>query len=287
MPTEAEFDVTNAVYVEQVRSLFKQIPIALSVNLVNAALVAIVLTPLATRPLPLPWFVSVVLVTIGRGILWLCYRQGPVQPENARRWSWMATCGSLLGGLCWGIGGIILFPVLPAFGQLFLVIVMGGMCAGAMAISASHLPSLLAFVLATGLPMALRFCAQGSTTDSLLAAMIVVFVAALSLAGRHFSQVIAEALRLRFELDEANLRLTEANLRLQAEMADHRATEAALHQAQKLEAIGHLTGGLAHDFNNLLTVVVGNATLLRDRAADEPTRRRAAAILSIADRGSV
>jgi hypothetical protein len=221
MPTEAEDDVTSAVYAEQVRTLFRQIPIALSVNFVNAALVAIVLTPLATRPLQLPWFVSVMLVTIGRGILWLCYRQAPVQPETARRWSWLATCGSLLGGLCWGIGGIILFPVLPTFGQLFLVIVMGGMCAGAMAISASHLPSLLAFVLATGLPMALRFFARGSTTDSVLAAMIVVFVASLSLAGRHFSQVFAEALRLRFELDEANLRLTEADLRLQAEMADH------------------------------------------------------------------
>ena len=278
MPTEAETDATSAVYTEQVRSLFKQIPIALSVNFVNAALVAIVLTPLATRPLLLPWFISVMLVTVGRGILWLLYRRTLVQPENARRWARLATWGSLLAGLSWGIGEIILFPVIPAPGQLFLIIVMGGMCAGAMAISASHLPSLLAFVLPTGLPMALRFCAQGSTTDSALAAMTVVFVAALSLAGRHFSRVFAEALRLRFELDEANLRL-------QAEMAEHRATEAALHQAQKLEAIGHLTGGIAHDFNNLLTVVVANATLLCYRAADEPTQRRAAAILSIADRG--
>src|SRR5271170_2853582 len=286
MPMRVENDVTNAVDAEQVRSLFRQTPIALSVNFVNAALVAIVLTPLATRPLLLPWFISVMLVTVGRGILWLRYRHALVRPENARGWSQLATCGSLLSGLCWGIGGIILFPVLPAYGQLFLVIVMGGMCAGAMAISASHLPSLLAFVLATGLPMALRFFAQGSTTDSVLAAMIVVFVAALSLAGRHFSQIFVEALRLRFKLSEANLRLTEANLRLQAEMAEHRATEAALHQAQKVEAMGHLTGGIAHDFNNLLTVVVGNATLLCDVAADEPTRRRAAAILSIADRGA-
>lgn len=72
MPTEAETDVTSAVYTEQVRSLFRQIPIALSVNFVNAALVAIVLTPLATRPLLLPWFISVMLVTVGRGIFYGC-----------------------------------------------------------------------------------------------------------------------------------------------------------------------------------------------------------------------
>lgn len=285
MSVEANNEVTNAVHAEQVRGLFRQMPIALSVNVVNAALVAIVLAPLASRPLLPSWFASVALVTMGRGILWLSYRRASVRPENARNWSRLATWGALLAGFAWGIGGMILFPVLEVPGQLFLIIVLGGMCAGAMAMSALHLPSLLAFLLPTSLPMALLFFARGLPTDSVLGAMIVVFVAALSLAGRHFSQIFAEALRLRFELKEANLRLTEANLRLQAEMAERRATEAALHQAQKLEAMGHLTGGIAHDFGNLLTVVAGNARLLSDLAADEPTRKRAGAILSIADRG--
>jgi hypothetical protein len=119
MKMDARDDVRSAVYAEQVRSLFKQMPIALSVNLVNAALVAIVLTPLATRPLLLPWFVSVTLVTIGRGILWLSCRHAPVQPESARRWSRLATWGSLLGGLCWGIGGIICFRSCRRTGSSF------------------------------------------------------------------------------------------------------------------------------------------------------------------------
>ncbi|HYZ33165.1 MAG TPA: histidine kinase famiy protein [Crenalkalicoccus sp.] len=59
----------------------------------------------------------------------------------------------------------------------------------------------------------------------------------------------------------------------QLDVTRRRDAEAALRQAQKMEAVGQLTGGIAHDFNNLLTVIAGNLEMLLG-AADPKRRQR-------------
>ncbi len=70
------------------------------------------------------------------------------------------------------------------------------------------------------------------------------------------------------------------------DVTQHRLARRQLIQAQKMEAVGQLTGGMAHDFNNLLTIILGNAEILLEQLADNPLCQLAEMTQTAALRGA-
>ena len=97
----------------------------------------------------------------------------------------------------------------------------------------------------------------------------------------------AEAHRVRTERDEAYASLQTSQEQLLQRTCELELSQAALHQSQKLEAIGQLTGGVAHDFNNVLQIIGGNLQLLsQGKQAGDPDRKRIQVAIAAVERGA-
>ena len=84
----------------------------------------------------------------------------------------------------------------------------------------------------------------------------------------------------RFRLDNGGICATFRD------ETEARRVEAQLRQAQKMEAVGKLTGGVAHDLNNILAVIIGNIEILADSALAGPERESLDDVLAAANRGA-
>jgi two-component system, sensor histidine kinase len=246
---------------EKVRTQYRNMPIAMIGSCVIATLMGAALAKGVTPWKVLVWAGAVYAWTIGRFLQWRAFERIDPGPEAIGPWRNYAIVGSLLAGIIWGVGAIVMYVPGGLAYQLFLTMGLLGMGSGCVYASGSVMPSFFAFMYPSILPAAVIFMREDDLLHVTTSALMILYVVLMTLFALRVYGSIDEFISLRFEnsglIEELRRRKEVAE---QANIAKSRFLAAASHDLrQPLHALGLFVQALEESpLANRERQVIGN-----------------------------
>jgi len=214
-PLAEAVDIRNA----QLALVVRHLPVALAGNVIVALLTAGILSAIVSLSQVAVWSGLLIALTSVRTLLLRRHSARSAELDSPDRTILGLAVASGFSGCLWGGGLVLLLPEPPLY-HLFVAFVLGGMAAGAVVTLAPVWPVLLAFLLPCVLPFAVRLALTGTSIYIGMAALIVMFVAALLMAAWYLNRWIGHTLRLQSENARLIRQLTGVLADLEQRTAD-------------------------------------------------------------------
>jgi signal transduction histidine kinase len=236
---------------EQVRLLYRQAPAGCVATVLNAGIVTVVLWKVVAHALLLAWLALLIVIILSLFMLLRLYQRQTPTADRICFWRTLFIIGVGAGGTVGGAAGMLLFPYESVIHQVFLVFVLGGMAAGAVAVLSPVMTAFLAVFIPTLLPITVQLFLQGDDVHVPMGLLLLSFAGVLLVMARHQQTSLAESLHLRFEnldlihhLSVANSQAEEAKRRL--EKLNHQVEEALRYRVKMETFITTLSTSFIH-----------------------------------------
>lgn len=210
----------DTVEAEQIRLLLHN-PVDVPINLVNAALVGVVVWPLYPAWVLAMWLGMMCVVSLARAVLRRRYADSAGDARKSPQWARIFTANAFVAGCLWGLAASVILATPDPVYYDFIVFVLGGTMAGGIVCIAINLRAMYAFILPTILPAIAALLVHGGLMQLDMAGMLALFTGALAWTGRSINRSITENIRLRFGLQAmvTNLKISEAAMAASQSMA--------------------------------------------------------------------
>lgn len=180
--------------------------------LMNAVVAALVVGFLYTEIVPATlatWLGGILLVSAARLMLWQRQRRTPMTPSNARLWANLLVLSAGASGIVWGAAGVVFFLPDSPFLQVFIILVLGGMAAGALATSSQYAPAFYVFVLTAALPLEFRVAMVGDPLYLTMGVLIGLYLAVMLVLSHRIGKSFAGVIALELERDTAAIQFQD------------------------------------------------------------------------------
>lgn len=188
---------------EQARLLYEALPLSLLTVLINASILAVVQAHVIPAWSIITWYGLTILITFVRYFIYRRYRQRKVLFEPDSIWLRRFHYGVIVSGLGWGSTAFFMFPPDVPLHQMFLLLVLAGMSAGAVTTLSVRLSTILTFLLLVLAPIMIRLLMTPGEFSALMALMTLLFTVMVLMSSKRSNYTIQHSLNTRFDHERA------------------------------------------------------------------------------------
>ncbi len=187
--------------------LYRNLPTAVVSNLVLATFALVALYPEIEGPSLIAWYIALVVINAARVALGLRY--GRARRPHPGRWRRRYAASLIASGAVWGVAVPLYAAALEPLHQMVLVIMLAGLAAGALPMTAVALPAYIVFLVITAGPVAVTYLGHGisgggSRMHIVVGFITIAYIGALIMAARAHNADQRSAYALSARLREAN-----------------------------------------------------------------------------------